>query len=248
MAVSWSSGWFMVTIWPIFMSILMTSEAFTDILCANSDTVMVSGTCTSRMRTSTGAACAWWSPPRSRSPPRRPPPPRAPPRQALPRPAPAVSPRVGMPFFLAGSPAQLEDSLADLTSLPAPAAGAAAAVPAVRAPGAPTGLCKVPFFASPVTARGAGLGSSGFLATSTLAGVDIMERIAAASASALRRRSPRSVARAASSWARARDSASAFSRASVWAAARAATSAAYSRDASFLTAEACAFLSASWVA
>jgi hypothetical protein len=26
MAVSWSSGWLMVTIWPIFISALMTSE------------------------------------------------------------------------------------------------------------------------------------------------------------------------------------------------------------------------------
>jgi hypothetical protein len=31
-----------------------------------------------------------------------------------------LSPRVLISFFLAGSPAQLEDSLADLTSLPAP--------------------------------------------------------------------------------------------------------------------------------
>ena len=33
---------------------------------------------------------------------------------------PVASPRVGMAFFLAGSPAQLDDSLADFTSLPAP--------------------------------------------------------------------------------------------------------------------------------
>ena len=46
-AVSWSSCWLMVTIWPSFISCLMTSEALTDILCARSATVMVSGTCTS---------------------------------------------------------------------------------------------------------------------------------------------------------------------------------------------------------
>ena len=46
----------MVTIWPSFISCLMTSEAFTDILCARSATVMVSGTCTSRTIGSVGAA------------------------------------------------------------------------------------------------------------------------------------------------------------------------------------------------
>ena len=56
MAVSWSSGWLMVTIWPRPMSFLMTSEALTDILCASSATVMVSGTCTSTARCTTGAA------------------------------------------------------------------------------------------------------------------------------------------------------------------------------------------------
>ena len=78
---------------------------------------MVSGTCTSRMRASTGAACtrSSWPP---RSLPRRP---RGPPRQ-LPRPTPPLaSPRVLISFFLAVSPAQLDESLADLTSLPAPA-------------------------------------------------------------------------------------------------------------------------------
>ncbi len=57
MAVSWSSGWFIVTIWPIFISALMTSEALIDILCASSATVIVSGTCTSMMRAS--AVDAW---------------------------------------------------------------------------------------------------------------------------------------------------------------------------------------------
>ena len=43
-AVSWSSTWLMVTMLPSFISTLMTSAAFTDILCARSPTVMVSGT------------------------------------------------------------------------------------------------------------------------------------------------------------------------------------------------------------
>jgi hypothetical protein len=45
----------MVTIWPIFIKALMTSEALIAILCASSATVMVSGTCTSMIRASTGA-------------------------------------------------------------------------------------------------------------------------------------------------------------------------------------------------
>jgi hypothetical protein len=36
MAVSWSSGWLMVTIWPSFISCLMTSEALMAILWASS--------------------------------------------------------------------------------------------------------------------------------------------------------------------------------------------------------------------
>ena len=47
MAVSWSSGWLMVTIWPSFIRCLMTSDDLTLILWASSATVMVSGTCTS---------------------------------------------------------------------------------------------------------------------------------------------------------------------------------------------------------
>src|SRR6218665_3174877 len=136
-AVSWSSGWLMVTIWPIFISALMTSEALIDILCATSATVMVSGTCTSMMRVSAGAACRCSSR-GSRLSPRRP---RGPPRQLLRPTPPLLSPRVLISFFFAGSPAQLEDSLADLTSLPAPRAPAAAparAAPAAR-PGAPPG-------------------------------------------------------------------------------------------------------------
>ena len=47
-AVSWSSTWLIVTIEPIFISALITSAAFTDILCARSATVIVSGTEISR--------------------------------------------------------------------------------------------------------------------------------------------------------------------------------------------------------
>ena len=52
MAVSWSSGWLMVTICPSFISFMMTSEDLTAILCANSATVMVSGTWISSTRAS----------------------------------------------------------------------------------------------------------------------------------------------------------------------------------------------------
>ena len=59
-AVSWSSTWLMVTIWPIFMRTLMASAALTAILWARSATEMVSGTCTSRTMFST-TCCAFWS-------------------------------------------------------------------------------------------------------------------------------------------------------------------------------------------
>src|SRR4051812_15938436 len=124
MAVSWSSDWLMVTSWPIFISTLMTSEALIAILCASSDTVMVSGTCTSSTRCSVGADC-WWSS-RSRWSLR---PPRGPPRHELRPTPPDESPRVLISFFLVGSLAQLEDSLADFTSLPAPGAAGAAGAP-----------------------------------------------------------------------------------------------------------------------
>ena len=45
----------MVHIWPSFISCLMTSDALTDILCASSATVMVSGTWTSLTIASVGA-------------------------------------------------------------------------------------------------------------------------------------------------------------------------------------------------
>ena len=46
-AVSWSSTWLIVTIMPMPMSVLITSEALTAILWAKSATEMVSGTSTS---------------------------------------------------------------------------------------------------------------------------------------------------------------------------------------------------------
>ena len=191
-------------------------------------------------RTSAGAAWLAWSSPRSRSVPVRRP--RGPPRQLLARPAPApVSPRVGIALFLAGSPAQLLDSLADLTSLPAPAGVVAAA-----APGAPAragllatvpaaGLCRVPLrpvlAASTAPGLTAGLTSSGFFGGGAFfAGADIITRMAAASASTLRRRSPRSAARAASS--------SALTLAATAALARSSTS---------VLARASALLAAAWV-
>ena len=184
MAVSWSKGWLMVTIWPSFINCLMTSEALIAILCANSATVMVSGTWTSMMRCSTGAEAWGWSS-RSRSRLRA----RGPPRQLL-RPTPVLlSPRVLISFFLLWSSAQLEDSLALLSSF-CPSLGAVASVPAGLAAAGLTvptaGLCKVPFLAP---AASAGLGSSGFFATKTRLGAFIMVRMASASAKALLRRS-----------------------------------------------------------
>jgi hypothetical protein len=61
-AVSWSSTWLIVTIWPSFISTLMTSAALTDILWARSATVIVSGTDTSRTVASAGAAACAPSP------------------------------------------------------------------------------------------------------------------------------------------------------------------------------------------
>ena len=77
-AVSWSITWLMVTMEPIFIMTLMTSAAFTDILCARSPRVMVSGTSTSTTLGSAGAAnsvapsSSRWRDPRgpARQPPR----------------------------------------------------------------------------------------------------------------------------------------------------------------------------------
>ena len=48
----------MVTIWPIFMRVLITSVALTAILWARSATEIVSGTTTSRTMGSTGISWA----------------------------------------------------------------------------------------------------------------------------------------------------------------------------------------------
>jgi len=168
----------MVTIWPSFISCLITSLALTDILWARSATLIVSGMCTSCTCCSGCAVNAL--PPPSRSP-RRP----AAPRGARQPGRAAVSVRpLSAARFLAASSAQLEESFSDLTCFFSPGLAAAAA----GAPAAVLGLWMVPLMAS--LPGSAGLGSSGFLATSTLRGADIMARMAAASASAaLRRRS-----------------------------------------------------------
>ena len=210
----------MVTIWPSFINCLITSEAFTAILWANSATVMVSGTCTSMMRASTGAACTGVSSrPRSRRP-------RGPPRQLLRPTPPLASPRVLISFFLACSSAQLEDNLALLTSLPSLATAVPAGLGVVVVLAA--GLCKVPLMAL-LSAAGALTGSGGFFATSTFLGVLIMVRIASASAKAVRLRVSRSLALAASSSACALELASRLAMAS--AAAKAAASESASAEA-----------------
>src|ERR1035437_8894877 len=130
-----------------------------------------------------------------------------------------------MPFFLAGSPAQLLESLADLTSLPTPAVAPAPAVPDPADLGAFTGfveaapaagLCSVPLIlalAASAPDLPADLISSGFLGgTAFLAGEDIIKRMAAASDSALRLRSPRSAARTTSSASRTAEETAAASR------------------------------------
>ena len=61
-AVSWSMGWLMVAITPIFIMVLMTSFALTAMRLASSPTVIVSGSCTSRL---TGAVGWANSPPRA---------------------------------------------------------------------------------------------------------------------------------------------------------------------------------------
>src|SRR5574343_1251114 len=109
----------MVTIWPSFISCLITSEALMDILCARSATEMVSGTCTSCTTCSAGATKAVVTLPRRsalRSAPRRPAGPLRPgERQAEDGRAPpgAAAPLGLAPRVLASS-AQLEDSFSDL--------------------------------------------------------------------------------------------------------------------------------------
>jgi hypothetical protein len=137
-------------------------------------------------------------------------------------PAAGESPRVLISFFLAGSFGPAGRQLRGLDFL----AGARAAAGAAGAAG--TRRLRRRLVQRALDARLGGfrrlgdrLGFRRLGGTSTFLGADIMERIAAASASALRRRSPRSRARAASSSARAFDSAAAFSRASAAALSRA---------------------------
>ena len=187
MAVSWSSGWLIVAIWPSFINCLITSDALTAILCASSATVMVSGTCTSMTRASAGAldSCVSSLPVLSRRP-------RGPLRQLL-RPTPPLeSPRVLISFFLACSSAQLEESFALLISLLPGAAGAPVEERSL-APGLPAGLCKVPLMGLASTG-----GGTTFLGA-TFCGELIMSRIASASANAVRRRVSKSLALAVSS-------------------------------------------------
>ncbi len=195
----------MVTIWPSFISVLMTSAAFTDILCARSATVMVSGTEISRTTGSDGIdipepPSSWRSCLRWPFGPRQPPAP------------PEVSPRVFSARFFCCSSDQLEASLPDLTSLtPGFLSSFFSVLPSVFA----AGLCSVPAGAA---------GATGGAACSTFFGAAIMFLIAATSSStALRARTCASCARlataSASFWA-----ASAFCSSSAAAASRACTS------------------------
>jgi hypothetical protein len=245
MAVSWSSGWLMVTIWPSFISCLMTSEALTAILCASSATVMVSGTCTSR--------CARFRPVRTwivtvaviAT---------AATRATTPVVAAHATAAVaaGLDFFLLGriaSPAGGQLGRLDFLASGGTRPGGCGAHPARGTPVPTAGLCSVPFLASaPAAGLATGLGSSGFLATMTFLGVAIIERMAAASASALRRRRPdQQLARCFFIRAGLGFSCGLFAGFHLCGIARAA-SAACSRVASSFTAEACAFLLASWAA
>src|SRR4051794_23565549 len=129
----------MVHIWPSFINCLMTSEALTDILCASSATVIVSGTWTSLMTASVGA---WKLVSRSSACELRRPP-LAPPRQ-LSRPPVPTLPRgliapPGAPRFLASSD-QVDDTLADLIDFLSPTAGFLSGELGFLS----AGLCKVP--------------------------------------------------------------------------------------------------------
>ena len=57
-AVSWSMGWLMVAITPMFIMTLMTSLALTAIFCASSATVIVSPMATSRFMGAVGISKA----------------------------------------------------------------------------------------------------------------------------------------------------------------------------------------------
>ncbi len=181
----------MVTIWPSFISCLMTSDALTDILCARSATLIVSGMCTSCAWNSAGATNELGAP--SLRSPRRP----ARGARQPARPAPGAPRGAALRArFLAASSAQLELSFSDLIDFLSPGL---ATVPGAAAPGAPAFLWIVPLMASLPASAGLA-GSSGFFATSTFFGAFIIVRIAAASSSAALRRLARSAARCFSSF------------------------------------------------
>ncbi len=58
-AVSWSIGWLIVAITPIFIICLMTSLALIAMRLASSPTVIVSGICTSRLTGAVGSTNPW---------------------------------------------------------------------------------------------------------------------------------------------------------------------------------------------
>ncbi len=166
-AVSWSSTWLIVTIWPSFISTLITSAALTDILCARSATVIVSGTAISRTTGSDGI-CTAAAPSSCRSCLRWPLGPRQPPAP------PDTSPRVFSRRFFCCSSDQLDASLPDLISL-TPGFFSSFFSPGLVSVLA-AGLCSVPCAA----ASGAG-------ATTGFFGAAIMLLIAATSSSTARR-------------------------------------------------------------
>src|SRR5450830_2169118 len=130
----------MVHIWPNFIKCLMTSDALTDILCASSETVIVSGTCTSLTTASVGAwkfdSRSSWCDGRR---------PFAPPRQLSRPPAGPLLPRgLGppvVPRFFASSD-QVDDTLADLIDFLSATAGFLS--PGLSPGFLSAGLCRVP--------------------------------------------------------------------------------------------------------
>ena len=157
----------MVTIEPIFISTLITSAAFTDILCARSPTDMVSATRTSRITGSLGAVkvvAASWSDLCLDEVLR--------PRQAVPVP----SPRTLRPRFLLPSSTQV-DVLAFLA-------------PFLRAVSPSVGLviCNVPsVFISAVAAAGAAASGTGATGAATGAIASAASAAAASAATCLLR-------------------------------------------------------------
>jgi len=159
-AVSWSITWLMVTIEPIFIMTLMTSAAFTLILCARSATEMVSGIGTSMTLGSEGAAnvllpsSSRWRPP--------------PARERQPSRPPEASPRVLMPRRRAWSSTQDEAGLAARFG----------PFLSFASPGLSTGRWSVPSGAAagvalPAGAAASGLAASAFTSTSTGASASV---------------------------------------------------------------------------